>query len=427
MATTCGFSYSYYTNIIKTINFDNFNAYLEYVSTQNMTEEIAETMSNIEQLIVNSIAYKSQGIKQPHQNKWQAYKIANKTPFTELCLILNRMNNNNIDELITEAVKYDTLSYIDIKQIADLLLGKCIKEPNNIEIYCKFFKQAVSSQLWYVYHDEKVVSFLDICLDQLEQNYKDLTKMAGYIEDMYETKKSINEEIVNGVIITQMHNSELYLKRKNIIVGVIEIIGSFYNNKIISATLIENIFDNLKERYDGNRDENDTNESTIKKTIKIYFELWLSLWNRVKFSLNENSYNTKYVWLEQMKEIINCDRLKILIENSLILSTKEVETTSLYLDDYIDTTKNLIAQLKTDDDFKEFAVKYKNDISKYVTKYLLEQCNIDYSKIKNMSEKIIGNLMTKEEFLNLIQNMLNNEDITCDYPNFVKYSNTMLR
>ena len=37
------------------------------------TEDIADKMSAIEQQIVNSVAYKSQGIKQPHQNKWQIY------------------------------------------------------------------------------------------------------------------------------------------------------------------------------------------------------------------------------------------------------------------------------------------------------------------------------------------------------------------
>ena len=204
MATTLG--YSYYTPIASTVQYEVFSKYIEHVYLQDITEEVAEKMSAIEQQIINSSAYKSQGIKQPHQNKWQVYKIANKTPLSELCLILNKMNNNNIDGLISEAVKYDTLSYVDIKQVADFLLGKCIKESNNIEIYCQFFKKAVSAGLWYVYHEEKVVSFLDICLDQLEHNYKDLTKIAGYIEDMYETQRSTTEEIVNGVVILSIRH-----------------------------------------------------------------------------------------------------------------------------------------------------------------------------------------------------------------------------
>lgn len=424
MTTTL--NYSYYTPVTSSINFEVFEKYLNYIYLQDVSEEVADKMSAIEQQIVNSAAYKSQGIKQPHQNKWQIYKIANKTPLSELCLILNKMNGTNINELIEEAIKYDTLSYVDIKQVADFLLGKCIKESKNIETYCQFFKKAVTAGLWYVYYEEKVVSFLDICLDQLEHNYKDLTKIAGYIEDMYETQRSAVEEIVNGVVISQMQNSELYLKRKNIIVGVIEIIGSFYNNKIISAELIENIFSNLKERYEGEGDGESEGEK-INTTIKIYFELWLSLWNCIKNNLSDESYDAKYMWLVEMKELIHCDRLCILIENSLANDDDgNTNIQQIVLDDYIDTTKNLLQELRSDADYKEFANKYSNDMNKYIVKYLLEQCNKDHTKLKQAIEKITAHLISKEAFKLLVGKTLENEDITCDYPNFVKYSKMMI-
>lgn len=408
MNSTLG--YSYYTPITTKNEYNDFMNYMNHMSSQKLTENIANKMTTIEQLILNSAAYKSQGIKQPHHNKWQVHKLANKTSLTELCLILNRINSSNTDELIGEATKYDRLSYNDIKQITDILLGKCIKEPNNIETYCHFLKCAISNSLWYVYHDNNVISFLDICLDQLENNFKDLTKMAGFIEDMYESQK-IKEEVINGIIISQMHNSEQFMKRKNIIIGVIQIIGSFYNNQIISNKLLENIFDDLKYRY------NDMSEH--KHKIKIYFELWLSLFNKVKNNLPDDDFHNKCEWLVQMKDDIGCDRLNILIENSL--NEDNIKNNIVIVSDLIDEIKNLIALLHTDDDFKEFATKYGKEVNKYITKYILEQSNIDLEILNTTIHKLTTYVISKKDLNKIVNDLLNDEEFICDYPNFIKY------
>jgi hypothetical protein len=410
-----GLGYSYYTKVSEKPDIKLFAKYMAHNATLDLNELVADQMSAIEQMIINSSAFKSQGTKQPYQNKWQAYKISTKTPFSELCLILNRMNVNNLDELIQDSVKYDTLSYNDIKQLADLLLGKCIKEPNNIETYTQFFKKAVNNSLWYVYYEDKVISFLDICLDQLEHDYKNLTKLAGYIEDMYEMQKNkVDNVTVGGVVMTQMHNPESYLKKKNIIIGLIDIIGAFYNNKIISSTLLENIFDNLKERYESVG-------STGKKT-KIYFELWLALYNKVKNNLSEQSRNYKYGWLTVEKDHIGDDRLVILIENSLNADGANGADDAISIEDFVDNVKNLIANLHTASDYEMFAKEHGQQAERYVSKYLLEQCNKDLTKLPHAISMITKYLMPADKFKKMLADLLDNDELMCDYPNFVKWA-----
>ena len=394
------------SNLIK-MHFD----YLAYDAKQDITEKTADIMMHIENLIVTSNAYKMQGNKPVYQNKWQAFKLQ-KTPYNELCLIFNKINSTNVDQMVAESAKYTDLSYKDLQQLADTFLGKCIIEPKNIETYITYFKKILKLQLWYVYYEDKVISFRDLSLEVLEKECKRLTEIAKYVEEMYANKYTSSDTPTNSNNIIELARSDDYLKKKNIIVNLIDIFGSMFNNKLLSVSILESILEHLKSQ-----------NVDISSSKKIYFELWLVLWNKINHTLRQhfpNIYERNYEWLLTQKKIITCERLLLLINNSITPTTINVVPQN---DTNIYTIVNEIATLKTDADYKEFAKnKSKLTISKYVIKYLLEQCNIDKNKFVVTIPLIIKYLIkSKNKFDELINQTLNDDELVCDYPNFKQY------
>jgi len=422
----------YYTPINTKINPQIFKDYSDNVSKEPISEKIADLMSNVENMIVSSNAFKMQE-NRPTINhmKWQIYKVK-KIPLTSLFMILNKINNDNIDNVIEETLQYKIFTQSEIVQIADVFLGKCIMETKNVSNYIKYLKSIMENKLWYVYDGEKrVVSFRDTIIDRLENEYNRLTRIAGHIEDVFKN------QIKDDTMMNKLEGSEDYLKKKNIILSLIKLIGSFYNGKIISTSLLENILDNLRHQYDDNQE-----------TRKIYLELWLNLWENVSQNLNKNYrsiYESNYDWLKsKYEELVNWTmdedsidtkpwdimRLTTLIEKSLnkndisnhqsemydVPANKNEELTIFNIN--VDEMNELFED-DNDTAFNSFKMKYnKETLNKYITKYLLENC--EASILKKSISKIIKHFVTKKELEDLIQCVLNDDEIICDYPLFKK-------
>ena len=124
--------------------------------------------------------------------------------------------------------------------------------------------------------------------------------------------------------------------------------------------------------------------------------------------MNYNNYEQSYSRLISLIKL----NLNIQTVNTTVETNNEV---TLY-----DIT-NEISNLLTEDDYIEFKSKHNNMLDKYIIKYLLEQCNIDHTKIPNKMEQICKYLVNKDEFVLLAKNLLDNDDIVCDYPNYKKY------
>ncbi len=404
--------YFYYTPINTKINFQMFEDYNKNLLNKPISDEIADQMALIENMIVSSNAFKLQENRPViNQSKWQSYKIK-KIPLTNLFLILNKLTFENFDQIIKESLQYNTFSQSEINQLADVFLGKCIMETKNVKLFINYFKEIMKYELWYVKVDNFVISFRDVIINTLENEYNRLTRIAGHIEDVYKNQiKDVN-------MLNDVDSSEDYLKKKNIILSLINLIGLFYNSKIISTSLLTYILNNLRDQYLENPNYR-----------KIYLELWMVLWNNISLNLKLN-YNNLYInhriWLESILTSItdsndqSYSRLISLIKYSLNIQT---ETESKDDDDVsIYNISNDVNNLIIDDDYIEFKVKHNNEtINKYLIKYLLEQCNVDHTKILNKMEKICKYLISKDDFILLCKDLLNNEDIVCDYPNYSKY------
>lgn len=435
----------YYTPVISKLNFEMFRDYLNQIKNEDIDDNLADTMAQIDNLIVSSNAFKQQENKPIiNQTKWQAYKVK-KLPLTSLFMILNKMNNDNLELLVEESLQYKTFSFEDINQLADVFLGKCIVETKNVKMFIEYFKIMMDNKLWYTKNGDSIVSFREIMMDRLENEYERLTKIAGHIEDVY--KNRIREE----GNLNELDGSEEYLKKKNIILSLIELIGIFFNSKMISHSLLNNIFCKLNEQY---------NDLTSKK---IYLEIWLTLWNSVSYNLYkyfETDYTEKSEWLVQQKNklidhitknndsknnIADVSRLINLIDNSISknyeninLINKEnddkLKSDSLKMQDILNEEsltfydlKDRIKTLKTSDDYKKFKNTYTNDtIRNFVIKHLFDNVNGDGSVIKITMNNIKTHLMDTNELKDLVGSLLEDDEIICDYPNFKNNINNYL-
>ena len=455
------FDFFYYTPIKTKLNFQIFKDYSDNISKEPIDETVADLMINVENMITSSSAFKSQENRPVvNHTKWQAYKTK-KIPLTSLFMILNKINDNNINEILQETLQYKTFTHQEINQLADVFLGKCIMETKNVNSFINYFKLVMDNMLWYVYDSEnKIVSFRDTVIDRLENEYNRLTRIAGHIEDVF--KNQIKDETMTN----RLEGSEDYLKKKNIILNLINLIGSFYNGQIISTSLLGHILNNLKEQYEGN-----------PNTRKIYLELWLVLWNSVALNLFEHSqricastqtynetvkllYNENIQWLQKQiclfrnnfksesssetKDSVSWDvtRLLTLLENSLNLDNNNIrfDDSNIFKNDIqknnglvdedislFDLKTDEINKLKNDKDFTKFKNETnKQMINKYIMKYLLSKCvpksnqenSVEYSNKINMVKK---HLINNNEFIVLINKLLEEEDTICEFPYFKKH------
>ena len=414
-------NFFYYTPVNTKINYQQFKDYCDKINNDNIREELADLMDNLEKTIIASESFKQQENKPiVNQTKWQSYKIK-KIPLNSLFMILNKLTRENFQDIMTESVEYKSLSSNDLNQLADVFLGKCIKETNNVKLFIDYLKALVDNKLWYVKVGDEILSFKDIMLNRLEHEYTKLTTIAGHIEDVFKNR-ICDENSANN-----LEGSQDYLKKKNIILSLIELIGIFFNNHLISYSLLLDIFNKLKTQY---------GELT---TNKIYMELWLTLWNSVAQNIYDyyvTDYNNYCIWLEQQKNILldtigdnttktkndiaDVSRLVNLIDQSLMknygIINKQNEPKSS------NEIKDEIKTLKDEFGFIEFK-KQVNDplmIKNYVIKHLFENININPSKsvLSFTLQNVKKHLMSKQEFDELITDLLEDEDIMCDFPNF---------
>ena len=208
-------------------------------------------------------------------------------------------------------------------------------------------------------------------------------------------------------------------------------------------------------------------------TRKIYLELWLVLWDNVVLNLKSNSneiYKTNEDWLVNQLDVLHSTkilsweltRLTTLIDKSLDLmksinpNIKSVDGNSQSKPEIIVSDVNnclvppdntSIFNLQTTE-FKQLFTKeengyklgdesvYKSDyillknkyteilLNKYILKYLLETCvsktNENSGKFQTTINIIITYLIDKDKLLKLIDTLIEDDDIICDYPIFKK-------
>lgn len=410
-------SYAYYTEIKTKINHNIFNKYSSKVSSIDMSENTANMMIALEDMILSSEAYKSQGNKQTvNTDKWQTYKTK-KAPLMDLFFCLNKLSENNIISSVEEAFKYTNLSIKDTNQLADIYLGKCIMEQQNIEIFIMFFKMILSKGCWNVICQEQknegiqIVSFREIMMDRLQNEYIRLIKIASHIEDMFKNQLRENGEIGSR------EGSDEYIKKKTIIISLINLIGELFNNKIISSTLLFNIMEHLKHNYMIN---------PIFR--KIYIELLLILWDKTVINIYmtyKEQYDEYQCFFAELINNINCERINFMIESSM----KYIEN--------LKTNKKMIKEIFTNikralnyynkhnlDMNKNNILFFKNEINEtikedIIIEYLMHSSNENANLNENMD--IIMNFIDEIKLKYYIKNALLDDDLICDFPKFKRY------
>lgn len=384
-----------YTPIITKIDQTQFNKYIEIYMTKEITTKTLKAMETIEQMIIASNAYKSAKNKQLVSiDKWESYNIK-KTTLSELFFHLNKITFDNLTETVTQTKQFNKLTLTEINQLADVFLGKCIIEQNNIDILLIYFKLMLKNGCWTVYDtnsDIKTISFRDIMMDRLQNEYVRLIKISTQIEEEYKNQNAIN--------------SDQYMKKKGIIISLIELIGSFFNEHIISVTLLCNIFEELQTNY-----EKDVREIN-------FIELILVLWNKTALYLycaHNEIYNNYKNWLITIKS--SCNRLNMLITKSIDIidgikkDNKQITTILLKIaneHDLNNKTNNIL-----------FITEYLTDnMEDKIINILLTNEQLNYDIVINI---LINYFVSEQSLKQYITNVLNNDDMICDYPKFNMY------
>jgi hypothetical protein len=257
--------------------------------------ELSVKFDKINEMFKTSTQYleskKKINYNQYNHNRWELKKEEDNGVINIVCIGLNKITDQNSDEIIKEIESQEIIIYDDLEKLAEKIIHKCISEPQFIKLYVKVIKHIMSKCSWIVDdHNMVPITFRRVLLNQLEMRFSNL------INDVKNMKY---EESESELIV--IHNKQ---KR-----GLISLICELYSSKIIGNQLVRYIFRNLETAFDTT-------------DIDQYLEYWLALLSTVMIS-----------WLLTEKQYLD---EQILFINSKTIKTMRVK---FILDDILDELK----------------------------------------------------------------------------------------
>jgi hypothetical protein len=232
---------------------------------QMVSYELSVKFDKINEMFKTSTQYleskKKINYNQYNHNRWELKKEEDNGVINIVCIGLNKITEQNSDEIIKEIETQEIVMYDDLEKLTEKIIHKCISEPQFIKLYVKVIKHIMLKCSWIVDDQNMVpVTFRRVLLNQLEMRFSNL------INDVKNMKY---EESESELVV--IHN-----KQKK---GLISLICELYSSKIIGNQLVRYIFRNLETAFDSTG-------------IEQYLEYWLSLLSTVMISwlLTEKQY-----------------------------------------------------------------------------------------------------------------------------------------
>ncbi len=262
---------------------------------QMVSYELSVKFDKINDMFRTSTQYleskKKINYNQYNHNRWELKKEEDNSVINIVCIGLNKITEQNSDEIIKEIESQEIVMYDDLEKLTEKIIHKCISEPQFIKLYVKVIKHIMLKCSWIVDDQNMVpVTFRRVLLNQLEMRFSNL------INDVKNMKY---EESESELVV--IHN-----KQKK---GLISLICELYSSKIIGNQLVRYIFRNLETAFDSTG-------------IDQYLEYWLALLSTVMDS-----------WMELEKQYL--DEQVQYIQSKTIGSMK----VRFILDDILDELK----------------------------------------------------------------------------------------
>ena len=245
------------TSITKSIikyTKDQIYLYKQINKDQQVSYELSNIFDKINDMFKTSTQYleskKKINYNQFNHNRWELKKEEDNGIINIVCGGLNRITENNIEEILKEIEAQEILMYDDLEKLTEKIIHKCINESQFLKIYIQVIKHIMTKCKWIVDDNNMVpITFRRIFLNQLEMRFCNL------INDVKNMKYDDNE-------------SELIVIHNKLRRGLINLITELYNTKIIGNQLLRYIFRNLENAYEETKNDQ-------------YLEYWLILFKSV--------------------------------------------------------------------------------------------------------------------------------------------------
>ncbi len=278
------------SSIIKYID-EQIYAFKKINKEQMVSYELSVKFDKINEMFKTSTQYleskKKINYNQYNHNRWELKKEEDNSVINIVCIGLNKITEQNSDEIIKEIEAQEIVLYDDLEKLTEKIIHKCISEPQFIKLYVKVIKHIMLKCSWIVDdHNMVPITFRRVLLNQLEMRFSNL------INDVKNMKY---EESENELIV--IHNKQ---KR-----GLISLICELYSSKIIGNQLVRYIFRNLETAFDSTG-------------IDQYLEYWLALLSTVMSSWlsSEKLYLDEQMQYIQSKKIATM-KVKFILDDIL--------------------------------------------------------------------------------------------------------------
>jgi hypothetical protein len=265
------------SSIIKYID-EQIYSFKKINKDQMVSYELSVKFDKINEMFKTSTQYleskKKINYNQYNHNRWELKKEEDNSVINIVCIGLNKITEQNSDEIIKEIESQEIVIYDDLEKLAEKIIHKCISEPQFIKLYVKVIKHIMLKCSWIVDdHNMVPITFRRVLLNQLEMRFSNL------INDVKNMKY---EESESELVV--IHN-----KQKK---GLISLICELYSSKIIGNQLVRYIFRNLETAFDST-------------DIDQYLEYWLALLSTVMnlWLSNEKQYLDEQIQYISQKKI----------------------------------------------------------------------------------------------------------------------------
>lgn len=207
---------------------------------------------------------------------------------TTIRLNLNKLNDENFNDLVSEirSLKYESKMHLDI--LATQLFKKVIGEKNFVKLYVKLTKSLLD---FSIADDQKILSFKTLILRKCQDTFDIAISLDPFSSNLFKYKEEIISymvyigELSNINIISSKIIYSCYNLIANKITKILEDPSLIVNNNILAVELLCALFEVIKNNF--NLHQNIEYQAMLTKISTFVTQFSSQLPKKNKFMLQD--------------------------------------------------------------------------------------------------------------------------------------------
>jgi len=398
------------TPILKYIDYDILDNYIKSKKDdKNLSYDVIDRLEVCRKKICASKTYQELNkFKTLNTNttsdRWKMISIK-KNNMTNIYNLFNKLTESTLDIIIKSFNEIVIETFDELVKIADIYAGKCILEIDNSDnnLLINFLIEINKLKSWYIEHDDYIYSFREVVLIVMQKEFMKLLDMAGQIE--YKYKNNIENEI----LLTE------YIKKKNILLGLIKYLAELYNNKLYSHQICVIVINKLYNEY-------------MMTEQLIYFELFLNYFALINEHLKYNDdklFDNKLSYITTISNNLNDMRIKFNVSSLLDrINHNSNDSDEILYDEiiYDDQFEYLLNEYSYNNDYNELISSLKNIDKCKLIDYIIIYIGSEISRVNNdklyqLIKNILNDLyIDTNHFIDRYRHICSDEDIISELP-----------